>query len=66
MRPHGGGCTRNASHPPAREPIGEQHSIVIVARGEYEGPALSLCVQTLEEKEGGKGLRLPHCNTSWA
>lgn len=48
VRQYGGGrITRNASQPPARESIGEQHSVVIVARGEYEGPALSLCVWAL-------------------
>lgn len=61
VRQHGRGITRNASYTPARESIGEQQSVVIVARGEYEGPALSLCVWALWE------LQLPHCNnTSWS
>lgn len=39
--------TRNASHTTARELIGEQHLVVRVARGEYEGLALSLCIWAL-------------------
>lgn len=47
VRQHLARPTRNASYTTARQPIGEQLLVVIVARGEYEGPALSLCVWAL-------------------
>lgn len=44
MRQHRQRPTRNASYTIVRKPIGEKHLVVIVVCGEYEGPALSLCV----------------------
>lgn len=44
VRQHRQRPTRNASYTSVRKPIGEKHLVVIVVCGEYEGPALSLCV----------------------